>query len=67
MRLFKDSEDSGPSLVLRRSDCSTFDYVLEGTGSVVNFVEEIKFVLHLDCRGPKGDRVAGNVDIPACL
>lgn len=67
VRLFKDSEETGPSLVLRKSDCSTFDYTLEGTGSVVNFVEEIQFGLHLDCRGPKGDRLVGNVDIPACL
>lgn len=66
VRLFRDSE-SGPSLLFRQSDCSTFDYTLEGTGSVVNFVEEIQFGLHLDCRGPKGDRVVGNVDIPACL
>jgi hypothetical protein len=66
VRLYKDS-DSGPSLVLRKSDCSTFDYVLENTGSVVNFVSEMKFGMHLDCRGPKGDRVVGNVDLPACL
>jgi hypothetical protein len=66
VRLFRDSE-SGPSLVLRKSDCSTFDYTLEGTGSVVNLVEEVQFSLNLDCRGPKGDHVVGNVDIPACL
>jgi hypothetical protein len=66
VRLFRDSE-SGPSLVLRKSDCSTFDYTLEGTGNVMNFVEEIRFGLNLDCRGPKGDHVVGSVDIPACL
>ena len=66
VRLYKDS-DSGPSLVLRKSDCSTFDYVLENTGNVVNFVSEMKFAMHLDCRGPKGDLVVGNVDLPACL
>ena len=66
VRLFKDS-DSGPSLVLRKSDCSTFDYQLEGPGNSVNFVNEMKFAIHLDCRGPKGDTVVGQVDLPACL
>ncbi|HEX3125838.1 MAG TPA: hypothetical protein VH394_00765 [Thermoanaerobaculia bacterium] len=66
VRLYKDS-DSGPSLVLRKSDCSTFDYTLESTGSIVNFVSEMKFGIRLDCRGPKGDQVVGNVDLPACL
>jgi hypothetical protein len=66
VRLYKDS-DSGPSLVLRKSDCSTFDYTLESTGSMVNFVSEMRFGMHLDCRGPKGDLVVGNVELPACL
>lgn len=66
VRLFKDS-DTGPSLVLRKSDCSTFDYQLESTGNVFNFVTEMKFAMHLDCRGPKGDSVVGQVDLPACL
>jgi hypothetical protein len=66
VRLYKDS-DWGPSLVLRKSDCATFDYQLESTGSSVNFVTEMKFAMHLDCRGPKGDYVVGQVDLPACL
>ena len=66
VRLFKDSE-SGPSVVLRKSDCRTFTYQMEGTGKSVNFVSEIKVALQLDCRGSKGDSVVGNVDLPACL
>ncbi|MES1243594.1 MAG: hypothetical protein ABUT39_18450 [Acidobacteriota bacterium] len=66
VRLYKDS-DSGPSLVLRKSDCSTFDYVLDSTGKSVNFVTEMKFAIQLDCRGPQGDYVVGKVDLPACL
>jgi hypothetical protein len=66
VRLYKDSE-MGPSLVLRRTDCPTFHYQLESTGSSVNFVTEMKFALQLDCRGPQGDTVVGNVDLPACL
>jgi hypothetical protein len=66
VRLFKDSE-TGPSVVLRKSDCRTFAYELEGTGSLVNFVPEVRVSLQLDCRGSKGDSVVGNVELPACL
>ena len=66
VRLFKESE-SGPSVVLRKSDCRTFKYTMEGTGRLVNFVPEVRVSLQLDCRGSKGDYVVGNVELPACL
>jgi hypothetical protein len=66
VRLFKDSY-TGPSVVLHKPDCKTFEYELESTGNLVNFVEEMRIVLHLDCRGSNGDYVVGNVDLPACL
>ena len=66
VRLFKDSL-TGPSVVLRKADCTTFTYEFGGTGRNVNFVDEVKVSLQLDCRGKQGDYVVGNVDLPACL
>jgi hypothetical protein len=66
VRLFKDS-DTGPSVVFRKADCTTFTYEFGGTGNNVNFVDEVKIALQLDCRGSQGDSVVGNVELPACL
>jgi hypothetical protein len=66
VRLFKDSE-TGPSLILKPADCTTFKYEFGSTGRSVNFVTEVKVSLQLDCRTKKGDAVVGNVDLPACL
>ncbi len=36
-------------------------------GKSVSFVTEMKFALQLDCRSRKGDYVAGQIGLPACL
>jgi hypothetical protein len=66
VRIFRDSE-WGPSIILRRADCTTFDYELAGTGKSVNFVSEVRVSLQLDCRSRAGDLVVGKVDLPTCL
>jgi hypothetical protein len=66
VRIYTDSE-FGKSIILRRKDCRTFEYELKSTGSVVNFVSEMKVAVQLDCHTKAGDFVVGKVDLPACL
>jgi hypothetical protein len=67
VRVFKFADDGENSIVLRRRDCTKFEFDFGRTGKSVNFVEEMKLGLDLDCKSKAGDFVVGSVEQTACL
>ena len=67
VRIFKFADDGVSSIVLRRRDCTKFEAEFGRTGKSVNFVEEVKLSLDLDCKSEAGDFVVGSVEQTACL
>lgn len=66
VRVFRTADDGERSIVLRRRDCSRFEYDFGRTGNSFNFVQEVKFSVDLDCKSKAGDFVVGNLAQEAC-
>ena len=66
VRVFKAGDPYGPSIVLRRADCKTFEPHLERTGSWINGIDVVKVTLDLDCATVAGDRVVGKLSADEC-
>ncbi len=66
VRVFKADDPFGPSILLRRTDCKTFEPQLQRTGSWINGIDVVKVALDLDCTTLAGDRVVGKLSADEC-
>jgi len=66
VRVFKASDPYGASIVARRRDCKTLNLRFLPTGSSLNFVNEMKLSLEVDCETLAHDFIVGEVSAEAC-
>ena len=66
VRVFQFSDPYGPSIVVGRADCKTFQADVSRTHNLYNGVEVIDVTLDLDCRTKRGDFVVGKASAKEC-